>query len=54
MSLNNDDKEYAGPQTTVSPAYEGLTDEELATTHEGDHGTRRDLVGAAALATHGE
>jgi hypothetical protein len=28
----------------VSPANDALTDDELAVTHEGDHGTRRDLV----------
>jgi hypothetical protein len=44
MSLEQDEKNYTGPEVSVAPANAHITDDELAVTHEGDHGTRRDLV----------
>jgi hypothetical protein len=38
------EKNQAAAEVFVAPAGVSLTDEELATTYEGDHGTRRDLV----------
>lgn len=44
MAYEQDEKNFTGPEVSVAPANAPISDDELAVTHEGDHGTRRDLV----------